>query len=133
MKKTEIKPGRSAAKIGIVFGIIGIVFGILWIVLLLSLASGDNGLEPGVVFLLAFGAMFLVAVVAVTAFYLKSAYGRKRPSLADVEESAGEERRAANAVDGPAGSKEPYGFCPYCGKAIDKDFAYCRYCGKKLP
>ena len=133
MRKAEIKPGRTVSKIGILFGIIAIVFGIFWIVLLLRLSSQDDGLEPGVVFLLVFGAMFIIAAIAITAFYAKSAYGKNRPSVVDVEESAGEEASAATAADDKAAQKQEISFCPYCGKALKRDFSYCQYCGKKTP
>ena len=133
MRKAEIKPGRPAAKLGVLFGIIGIVFGILWIVLLLSLSSQEDGLEPGAIFLLIFGAMFLIAGVGVTVFYAKSAYGKNRPSIVDVEESAGEEASVARSADDNAAPKGQINFCPYCGKALKRDFSYCQYCGKKTP
>jgi len=132
MKKTEIKPGRTPSKIGVVFGIIGIVFGILWIALVLRLSGEDDGMEPGVIFLLAFGVMFIIAAIAITAFYAKSAYGQDRPSLIDVEEASGEETSAAKAADDKTGPKEEINFCPYCGKALKRDFSYCQYCGKKM-
>jgi hypothetical protein len=133
MKKAEIKPGRTLSKIGILFGIIGIVFGILWIVLLLRLSSQDEEMGPGVIFLLVFGVLFIIAAIAITAFYAKSAYGKKRPSIIDIEEASGEEASATKATDDKAAPKEEINFCPYCGKALKKDFSYCQYCGKKLP
>jgi hypothetical protein len=131
MRKTEIKPGRPAAKIGILFGIIGIIFGIMWIVLLLSLSSQDNGLELGVVFLLVFGAMFIIAAIAVTAFYARSAYGKNRPSILDVEEAAGEEANAQVNTESKTTPDGEIRFCPYCGKPLKQNFSYCQYCGKK--
>ncbi len=133
MRKAEIKPGRTVSKVGVLFGIIGIVFGILWIVLLLTLLSQEDGLEPGVIFLLVFGVMFIIAAIAITAFYAKSAYGKNRPSIVDVEESVGEEPSAARAADDKADPKEQLNFCPYCGKALKKEFFYCQNCGKKMP
>lgn len=133
MKKTEIKPGRTVSKIGILFGIIAIVFGIFWIVLLLSLSSQDGEMEPGVIFLLVFGVMFIIAAIAITAFYAKSAYGQNRPSILDIEEAAGDAADTVKAADDKAAPKEDISFCPYCGKALKKDFSYCQYCGKKMP
>jgi hypothetical protein len=132
MKKAEIKPGRTVSKIGIVFGIIGIVFGIFWIVLMLNLSSQDEEMGPGVVFLLVFGVLFIIAAIAITAFYAKSAYGKNRPSIIDVEEASREEASATKAANDKTAPKEA-SFCPYCGKALKKDFSYCQYCGKKLP
>jgi len=133
MKKTEIKPGRTVSKIGIIFGIIAIIFGIFWIALLLRLSGQDEEMEPGVIFLLVFGVMFVIAAIAITTFYAKSAYGQNRPSILDIEEAAGDETGAAKAADDKAGLKEEINFCPYCGKALKKDFSYCQYCGKKMP
>ena len=133
MKKTEIKPGRTVSKIGIIFGIIAIIFGIFWIALLLRLSGQDEEMEPGVIFLLVFGVMFVIAAIAITAFYAKSAYGKNRPSILDIEEAAGEATGAAASADDKAAPKEEINFCPYCGKALKKDFSYCQYCGKKMP
>ncbi|MCJ7526247.1 MAG: hypothetical protein MUP71_13645 [Candidatus Aminicenantes bacterium] len=132
MKKTEIKAGRTVSAIGIIFGVIAIIFGIFWIAMLSRLSGQDEEMEPGVVFLLIFGVMFIIAAIAITSFYAKSAYGKNRPSILDVEEASGEEASTAIAADDKAAPKEEANFCPYCGKSIEKEFSYCKYCGKKM-
>jgi hypothetical protein len=133
MKKAEIKPGRTVSKIGIFFGLFMVVFGIFWIVLVLNLSSREEDMGPGVIFLLVFGVLFIIASIVITAFYAKSAYGKNRPSLIDVEEASEEEASAAKIANDQAAPKGEISFCPYCGKEIKKDFSYCQYCGKKMP
>ena len=132
MKKTEIKAGRSVSAIGIIVGIMITVFGIFWIGMLLNLSSEDNEMEPGVVFLLIFGVMFVIVAIAITAFYVRNTYAKKRPSLLDIEEVTGEEKNALSETENITAPDGEINFCPYCGKPFKKDFSYCQYCGKKI-
>ena len=132
MKKMEIKPSRTASAIGIFGGIVGIVFVIGWIVTLLSLAREDGRLEPGVIFLLIFGVVFLIAIIASTVFYGRMTFAKKRPSLLDIEEVTDDEINAKESVETKITPNGEIKFCPYCGKTFKKDFLYCQYCVKKI-
>lgn len=133
MKKLEIKAGRSVSAIGIIMGIMAIVFVIFWIGTLLHLSNPwDNEIEPGVVFLLIFGVMFLIVVTVITAFYVRNTFAKKRPSLLDIEEDTGDEINAKGSIENRTTPDGKINFCPYCGKTFKKDFSYCQYCGKKI-
>jgi hypothetical protein len=132
MKKMEIKPGRSVSVIGIVAGIIITIGGILWIALLLKLSSEDNEMEPGVVFLLIFGIMFVILAITITVFHVRNTSAKNRPSILDIEEVTGEEINAKASIENQTTLDGKISFCPYCGKPFKKDFLYCQYCGKKM-
>ncbi|MCJ7524590.1 MAG: zinc ribbon domain-containing protein [Candidatus Aminicenantes bacterium] len=131
MKKTEIKAGRSVSAIGIIMGIVAIVFGIFWINMLLRLSSEDNEMEPGVIFLLVFGVMFVILAIAITVFHARNTYVKNRPSILDIEEVIGEEKNTEAKPENLATPDGGINFCPYCGKPFKKDFSFCQYCGKK--
>lgn len=131
MKRIDIKPGRTAAGIGFLFGVMAIVFGLFWIGLASRFSQPGEETEPGVVMLTAFGVMFVVAATAITVFYARSAFGKKRPSILDVEEAAGEGETGKAAGGNPAFGEENR-FCPFCGKPMKKEFVYCGHCGKKM-
>jgi hypothetical protein len=131
MKKLEIKAGRSVSALGIIMGIMGTVFVIGWIGMLLHL-SWDDGMEPGVVFLLVFGVMFLIAVIAITVFYARNTFAEKRPSILDIEEETGDGINAGGSIENRTAPDEEINFCPYCGGKVKKEFSYCRTCGKKM-
>lgn len=135
MKKLEIKAGRSVSAIGIIMSIMGIVFVIGWIGMLLNLSRPwDNEIEPGVVFLLIFGIMFLVVVIVITAFYARSTFAKKRPSILDIEEDtgAGAELNAPGSAEKRTTPDGEINFCAYCGGKVKKEFSYCQACGKKI-
>lgn len=132
MKKIEIKPGRSYSAMGIFGGIVGIIFTIGWIVTLLMLSRQDDKLEPGVVFLMIFGVVFLIAMIVTTIFQARMTFAKKRPSMLDIEEVTGDETNAAGSMENKTTPDEEINFCPYCGKTFKKDFSYCQYCGKKI-
>lgn len=133
MKKMEIKAGRSVSAIGIIMGIVGIVFVIGWIGTILNLSRPwDNEIEPGVLFLLVFGVMFLIVVIVITVFYARNTFAKKRPSILDIEE---ETDNQLNARESTENRKTPDGeikFCAYCGGKVKKEFSYCQACGKKI-
>jgi len=119
MKKLEIKPGRSVSAIGIIMGIMVAVFGIAWIGMVLSLSRPrDNAFEPGVVFLLIFGVMFVIVAIVITAFYVINTFAKKRRSIVDIEEVTGEEINAMASTEDRTTPDGEINFCPYCGKAF---------------
>ncbi len=133
MKKLEIKAGRSVSAIGIVMGIMGIVFILGWIGIILNLSRPwDNEIEPGVVFLLVFGAMFLVVVSVITVFYVRNTFAKKRPSILDIEEETGDELSATGSTENRTTPDVEINFCAYCGGKVKKEFSYCHACGKKI-
>lgn len=133
MKKLEIKPGRSVSAIGIIMGIMATVFGIGWIGMVLHLSRlWDNAIEPGVVFLLIYGAMFVIVMIVITSFYVRNTFAKKRPSILDIEEETGDEINARGSIENRTTPDGEINFCPYCGKTFKKEFSYCQYCGKKI-
>ena len=133
MKKMEIKAGRSVSAIGIIMGIVGIVFVIGWIGMILNLSRPwDNEIEPGVLFLLVFGVMFLIVVIVITVFYARNTFAKKRPSILDIEEETGNELNVPGSTENRTTSDGEINFCVYCGGKVNKEFTYCRACGKKI-
>ena len=133
MKKMEIKAGRSVSAIGIIMGIVGIVFVIGWIGMILNLSRPwDNEIEPGVLFLLVFGVMFLIVVIVITVFYARNTFAKKRPSILDIEEETGNELNVQGSTENRTTSDGEINFCVYCGGKVKKEFTYCPACGKKI-
>lgn len=133
MNKLEINPGRSTSAIGMVMGIMATVFGIFWTGMTLYLSRPwDQPIEPGIIFLVIFGVMFVILSIVITAFYARSTFSKKRPSILDISEQTGDEIRASGAMENRTNPDGEINFCPYCGKTVRKDFSYCQACGKKL-
>ncbi|MBA4390099.1 MAG: hypothetical protein C0399_04090 [Syntrophus sp. (in: bacteria)] len=133
MKKMEIKAGRQVSVIGIMMGIMGTVFGIFWIGMVLHLSRPwDDGIEPGVVFLLVFGVMFIIVIMVITAFYVRNTFAKKRPSLLDIEEETDDEINASGSTENRTTPDGEINFCTYCGGKVKKEFSYCQTCGKKI-
>ncbi len=114
-------------------GIMGVVFLIGWIGMLLYLSRPwDEGLEPGVVFLLIFGLMFAIVMIAHTNFYVRNTFAKNRPSILDIEEETGDQVNDKVGIDSGTTHAGQINFCPYCGKEFKEDFSCCQCCGKKI-
>ena len=125
----SIKPGRGPSMMGGVVGIFMIFFGIIWTVLA-SQASGLFAL---------FGIGWTCIAVVMTVHNFKNATGKNRYSSFDIVDAA-EEPDPLNERFGQPAEQDAHPtangenkFCPYCGTAVEDDFAYCNNCGKKLP
>lgn len=133
MKKIEIKPGRSYSAMGIFGGLVGIVFIIGWIgVILHESRPWKNDIDPGEVFLLIFGVVFLITMIVNIIFHARMTFAKKRPSLLDIEEVTVDEMNPKESMETRTTPDGEINFCPYCGKTFKKDFSYCQYCGKKI-
>ena len=127
----SIKPGRGPSMMGGIGAVIAIVFGIVR-----TLSAAQMG-APG--FFPLFGVLFILAGVVQAAYHFKNAGSKNRFSAFDITEEGeepdplneriGAEKERTETVSGAGAS----GYCPYCGAAVEKDFAYCGKCGKKLP
>ena len=81
--------------------------------------------------------LFILVGVVQAVYNFKNAGSKNRFSAFDITEEGeepdplnerfGAEEERTESASGAAG------YCPYCGAAVEKDFAYCGKCGKKLP
>ena len=124
----SIKPGRGPSMMSGIVGIFMIGFGIVWTVLAAQ-ASGIFAL---------FGVLWTGIAVVTTVSNFRNATNKNRYSEFDITDSDEEpdplNERFGNIqknVHKKNGSDNK--FCPYCGTALEDDFAYCNNCGKKLP
>ena len=111
-----------------IVGVFMIGFGILWTVM----AAQASGIFA------AFGILWTGIAVIITVYNFKNATSKNRYSDFDITDSAEEpdplNERFGN-IHNTAREKNDKDnkFCPYCGTAVEDDFAYCNNCGKKLP
>ena len=124
----SIKPGRGPSMMSGIVGIFMIGFGIVWTVL----AAQASGIFA------AFGILWTGIAVVITVYNFKNAASKNRYSDFDITDSDEEpdplNERFGN-IHNTAREKNDKDnkFCPYCGTAVEDDFAYCNNCGKKLP
>ena len=123
----SVKPGRGPSIMGCVVGIFMIGCGIVWTIIA---AQGSP------VFAL-FGVLWTGIAVVQTIYNFKNTTGKNRYSQFDITDNIEEpdplnERFGDTQAEHRAGNAESR-FCPYCGKAVEDDFAFCNHCGKKLP
>lgn len=122
----SIKPGRGPSMMGGVVGIFMVGFGIFWTVM----AARFSG------FFALFGVLWTCIAIANTVYNFKNATKKNRYSAYDIVDSSEEpdpwnQRFVSQEADHAHGGQ--HRFCPYCGTAVEEDFAYCGKCGKKLP
>ncbi len=126
----HIKPGRGPSMMSGVVGIFMIGFGILWTVIA---AQGSP------IFAI-FGVLWTGIAVVNTIYNFKNATNKNRYSAFDITDAHEEpdplNERFGNSQNTASTEKKDdvdNKFCPYCGTAVQGDFAYCNNCGKKLP
>lgn len=123
----SVKPGRGPSMMGGVVGIFMIGFGIVWTIIA---AQGSP------VFAL-FGVLWTGIAVVQTVYSFKNATGKNRYSQFDITDNIEEpdplNERFGNPQTAHRASNTENRFCPYCGMAVEDDFAFCNHCGKKLP
>ncbi len=106
---------RKAGKaLGVGTSIYAIGFVILWCCIAASM---------GAWFMLIFGIPMLIFMIVRLVMILRK------------EKEVPQDRwqNAASGPDVPLGGKssEKNGFCPYCGRALEGDFAFCPHCGRR--
>lgn len=129
----SIKPGRGPSAMGAVSSAAGVIFGILWTI-------GAATMGAPIIFPL-FGVVFIAMGVIQTIYQAKNATGKNRYSAFDITEEGEETDPIQDWVDcrenAPSardmGGERAEGYCPYCGTAVDGEYAFCPKCGKKLP
>ena len=111
---------------GGIVGIFMIGFGIVWTVI----AAQANGLFA------LFGVLWTGIAVVNTVYNFKNATAKNRYSQYDITDSTEEPdpwNQRYGAPSQPVSAARENRFCPYCGTAVEDDFAFCNNCGKKLP
>lgn len=129
----KIKPGRGPSFKGGLTSLLVALFGVFWIIA--ACAIGGWFMAP-------FGLIFVAISVIEAVYNFKNATQKNRYSEFDITDGA-EEVDPLNARFGGnvninndnhnKNSDKTNNFCPYCGNAVNGDFAYCNNCGKKLP
>ena len=125
----SIKPGRGPSFQSGISSVFAVLFGLLW-----TLMAAQSGAP---IFFTLFGVLFILVGVVQAVYNFKNAGSKNRFSAFDITEEGeepdplnerfGAEEERTESTSGAAG------YCPYCGAAVEKDFAYCGKCGKKLP
>ena len=126
----NIKPGRGPSLMNAIGSIVGIVFGIIW-----TFAAASMGAP---FFFPLFGLVFIGIGVVQAVYSFKNATGDRRYSAFDIVDEDEEpdplnQRFQQSRPDHPDSGDGGSRFCPYCGAAIQGDYAYCPRCGKTLP
>ena len=130
----SVKPGRGPSAMGGFASVIAGIVGIFWTVLAVSMGAPFP-------FPL-FGVLFILLAVVQAVYQFRNAAGKNRNSIVDITDADEEpdplNLRFGSSDPAPTGSAKPAAgapprFCPYCGQALEEDFAYCPSCGKKLP
>lgn len=144
----SIKRGRGPSLKGGILSVLVALFGVFWIIA--ACAMGGWFMAP-------FGLIFVAVSVIDAVYSFKNATRENRYSEFDITDSAEEpdplntrfgggranidadtDRRirstetAAN-INKNNNNDKINNFCPYCGNAVEGDYAYCNNCGKKLP
>ena len=131
----QIRRGKGPSAQSGALSVVLAVFGVVWTVFTLRMGAG---------FLALFGVFFVVFAVMQAVYHLSNAAGKRRDPLYEIVDT--EEAREENAAQGkppapaapspiaPPVAKAGMGrYCPYCGEAVQADFAFCAGCGRKLP
>lgn len=129
----SIKPGRGPSAMGAMGSAVAVIFGIFW-----TIGAASMGAPP--IFPL-FGVVFIAMGVIQTIYQLKNATGKNRFSAFDITDEGEESdplqdwvgRREDGVSSRPESGETADAYCPYCGAAVDGEYAYCPKCGKKLP
>lgn len=142
----SIKRGRGPSLMGGVGGLMVAVFGVFWTGMAVSIGA------PW--FFVVFGAIFVGLALFGGIGSLYNATARNRFSEYDItdhgeetdpiahvlghdDSSSARPRRSGPERDpatsrGAAPRRFEGGFCPYCGAAVQDDFAFCPACGKDI-
>lgn len=111
-REEERKAGKALTIGGCVYGLI---FSMVWCLIALSMDAG---------IMLLFGVPFAVFMGYRLVICVRMARGEKKNSGPEEPWN----RPAPPEISQPA---HRGGFCPYCGSAVQADFAYCPKCGRK--
>ena len=117
----SIKPGRGPSRRGAAGAVFGIAFGALWTVLAIGITAGAG--PVGLIFPL-FGLLFIGVNVYNLMYHKRNAEAEpeERDSLLEIVDS---HDRPAPATDAA--------YCPWCGEKLGEDYQYCPKRGRKLP
>ena len=110
-REKEKKAGK-AMTIG--SSIYGLVFSIAWCCIAAAMGAG---------IMLVFGIPFVIFMIYRLFVLIQYTKEDSKPTQKEVDPWD----RPAESSTAAAGS----GFCPYCGRAVEADFAYCPSCGRK--
>lgn len=147
----SIKPGRGPSFKGGITSLLTALFGVFWIIAACSVGGW---------FMAPFGLIFVAISVIEAVYNFKNATQDNRYSEFDITDGFEEPDplnsrfggRSGQGTEGFAGDNnistqsnksnininnnnndKTNNFCPYCGNAVNGDYAYCNNCGKKLP
>lgn len=129
----QIRRGKGPSAMGGVMSLVVAAFGVVWTLLTLRMGAG---------FMALFGVFFVVFAVMQAVYQFANASGKRQDSLYDIVDTE-EDRPAPGEQPAPAEPPAPAAppaakagvgrYCPYCGQAVQADFAFCAGCGRKLP
>ena len=109
--------------------VLSVIFGIFWTMTAISMDAP--------IFFPIFGILFIIIGIVQAVYNFKNATGKNRYSEFDITENGEEpdpiERYTSNSEIPENENTGNFGYCPYCGKSIEKDYDFCPKCGKKLP
>ncbi len=145
----SIKPGRGPSFKGGLMSVLVALFGVFWIIA--ACAMGGWFMAP-------FGLIFVAVSVIEAVYNFKNATRENRYSEFDITDGTEEPDplnvrfgggnanidadidcrshstgTVANINNKNKNNDKTNNFCPYCGNAVEGDYAYCNNCGKKLP
>lgn len=123
----QIRRGKGPSAMGGAMSVLVALFGVVWTILTLRMGAG---------FMALFGVFFVVFAVMQAVYQFANASGKRRDSLYEIVDEEEEKKPPAEApkVLPPSPAKAGVGrYCPYCGEAVQADFAFCSGCGRKLP
>lgn len=125
----SIKPGRGPSMLGGTVSILVGVGGVIW-----TISAASMGAP---IFFTLFGVIFVIIAIVQAVYNFTNATSKNRYSEFDITDGDEEPDPLNARFDAPQPSALPTsesgGFCPYCGAAMQSDFAFCRKCGKALP
>ncbi len=143
----SIKPGRGPSFKGGIISLLTALFGVFWIIF--ACAMGGWFMAP-------FGLIFVAISVIEAIYNFKNATRENRYSEFDITDgneepdplnlrfggmsgrdtkifTGNDDINASHYKSNKNNNDKTNNFCPYCGNAVNDDFAYCNNCGKKLP
>lgn len=125
----SIKRGRGPSMMNCAGAVIAVLFGIFWTVTAVSMGAPF--------FFPIFGILFIIIGIVQAVYSYKNATGKNRFSEFDITETGEEPDPIDRYISGGESQKKERtgkdGYCPYCGKEIEKEYDFCPRCGKKLP
>ena len=109
--------------------VIAVIFGIIWTAITITMDAPF--------FFPIFGVVFIITGVVQAIYNYKNATGKNRYSEYDITDENEESDPIDRYINGSDAVRNEnsgsVGYCPYCGREIEKEYDFCPRCGKKIP